>query len=99
MAIVARSTAQHLRHAAGTRPSELVTTWQVDYALDGSVRADGTRVRVAAWLIDTRGETQVWADAVDGRLRRPLSLQVDMATRLAHSLVESSRERFPAVAS
>ena len=98
VALVARSTARHLDCAPAPPPGR-ATAWQVDYVLDGSVRADGRRVRVAAWLIETHGETQIWADTVEGCLRRPLSLQVAMATHLAQSLVGGGRERFRAAAS
>ena len=34
----------------------------VDYLLEGSVRTDGSRVRITAQLIEVRGETHLWAE-------------------------------------
>ena len=47
----------------------------VRYALEGSVRKVGTRVRITAQLIDTTDDTHVWADRYDGALDDIFSLQ------------------------
>jgi DNA-binding winged helix-turn-helix (wHTH) protein len=57
-----------------------------DYLLEGSVRTDGARVRVTAWLVEAASETRVWTDTADGDLQQALAGQVDVATRLARSL-------------
>jgi len=58
----------------------------VDYLLEGGVRRQRERVRITARLIDTSSEAHVWADTYDRRLGDVLSVQADVATRIAGSL-------------
>lgn len=57
-----------------------------DYLLEGSVRRDGDRARITARLVDAREETQLWAETYDRRVTDSLSVQVDVAARIARSL-------------
>ena len=59
---------------------------RADYLLEGSVRHEGDRVRVTARLIETAGETQMWAEAYDRRLTHCLTVQTDVAAHIARSL-------------
>ena len=59
----------------------------VDYVLEGAVRRDGDRVRITAQLVETRGETQLWADTYERRLADALTVQADVALSIAHALV------------
>jgi len=56
------------------------------YVVEGSVRTGGSRIRVAAQLIDTRSGTQVWADSYDRERGDVLSLQGQIASAIARSL-------------
>jgi TolB-like protein len=47
----------------------------VGYVLEGSVRKVGTRVRIAAQLIDATSGAHVWADRFDGSLEDVFALQ------------------------
>ncbi len=58
----------------------------VDYLLEGSVRRDGDRVRITARLIETADETQLWTETYERHLTDHLSMQADVAERLARSL-------------
>lgn len=66
----------------------------VDYVLEGSVRQDGTRVRVTAQLIRASDETHVWADTHDRTLGDLLPLQAEIARAVAGEL----QVRLPGVA-
>ena len=59
---------------------------QVDYLVEGSVRREGDRVRITAKLIETSGETQLWADSYDRRLEDCLAVQADVASQIAQAL-------------
>ena len=48
-----------------------------DYLLQGSVRREGTRVRLTAHLIESAGETHVWAATYDRTLNDALTLQME----------------------
>ena len=56
------------------------------YVVEGSVRTGGSRIRVAAQLIDTRSGTQVWADSYDREPGDVLPVQGQIASAIARSL-------------
>ena len=53
----------------------------VDYVLEGSVRRDSDKVRIAAQLIQTKDQTHVWARQYDRELTSLLSLQSEIAQK------------------
>lgn len=53
------------------------------YRLDGSVRAAGDRIRVAARLIDTETGTQLWAEHFDGGQGDLFAFQDEITRRIA----------------
>ena len=55
-------------------------------AVEGSVRLDGARVRVAVELVDTRTEQTLWSEQYDRSLEDVLSVQRDVALRIAEAL-------------
>ena len=57
-----------------------------DYLLEGSVRRQGERVRITARLVETAGETHLWAETYERHLTDCLSVQADVASRIAESL-------------
>jgi TolB-like protein/Tfp pilus assembly protein PilF len=59
---------------------------RADYLLEGSVRHEDDRVRVTARLIETGGETQLWAEMYDRHLTHSLSVQSDVAAQIARAL-------------
>jgi TolB-like protein/Tfp pilus assembly protein PilF len=65
---------------------------RVDYLVEGSVRVGGTRVRITAQLIETRGETHLWAHSYDREYTNCLAVQSDVAAEIA---VQLNRELFP----
>jgi TolB-like protein/DNA-binding winged helix-turn-helix (wHTH) protein/Tfp pilus assembly protein PilF len=58
----------------------------VMYLLDGSVRRSGSRVRVTAQLVETRGMTSLWTDSYERDVGDVLSVQADVARQIARSL-------------
>jgi adenylate cyclase len=58
----------------------------VRYALEGSVRRTGDRVRVNAHLIDTQNGAHVWADRIDTDLSNLMEAQDEITGRLAQTL-------------
>ena len=55
-------------------------------AVEGSVRLEGDRVRVAVELIDTSTERTLWSEQYDRQLEDVLSVQNDVALRVADAL-------------
>ena len=67
--------------------SDIGVTLGADYLLEGSVRHDGHRARIAAWLVDATRDIQVWTGVYDRGLDDVLAVQADIAARIARSLV------------
>ena len=68
------------------RAREIGRALRADYLLEGSVRREGDRVRITARLVDAPGETQLWAETYERHLVDCLSVQADVAARIAESL-------------
>ena len=58
----------------------------VDYLLEGSVRREGSRVRIAAQLIQVRDQSHQWAENYDRELRDILGVQSDVAGAIAQQI-------------
>jgi TolB-like protein/cytochrome c-type biogenesis protein CcmH/NrfG len=58
----------------------------VRYAVDGSIRQSGARVRVSAQLIDTASRTTLWADRHDRLLVDLLGLQDDIIQQIVAAI-------------
>jgi TolB-like protein/Flp pilus assembly protein TadD len=59
----------------------------VDYILEGSVRREADRVRVTTQLIRVKDQTHLWAENYDRASREAISVQTEVANRIAESLV------------
>jgi TolB-like protein len=69
-----------------SRTREIGQALRADYLLEGSVRREGDRVRITARLVETAGETHLWAETYERDLVDCLSVQSDVAQRIARSL-------------
>ncbi len=58
----------------------------VGAVVEGSVREDGNRVRIAAELIDARDGFQIWSESYDRDLTNILTLQEDIARAISQAL-------------
>ena len=72
----------------GSRPGarEIGEALRADYLLEGSVRREGDRVRITAQLVETSSETHLWTDVYERHLTDCLSVQAEVAARIAQSL-------------
>lgn len=68
---------------------------RVDYLVEGSVRIAGDRVRITGQLIETRGETHLWAHSYDRESGNGLAVQTEVAQEMAGAVI---RELFPPAA-
>ena len=55
-------------------------------AVEGTVRLDGQRARVSVELVDTATERTLWSEQYDRTLDDVLSVQTDVALRIAEAL-------------
>jgi TolB-like protein/Tfp pilus assembly protein PilF len=85
LAVVARTSSMLVQRTAHTT-REIGQSLQADVILSGSIRRDGDRMRITARLIETRGETQLWAESYDRHLSDCLLVQSQVAAEIAQSL-------------
>jgi TolB-like protein/DNA-binding winged helix-turn-helix (wHTH) protein/tetratricopeptide (TPR) repeat protein len=85
LAVIARtSTIQY--KGAKKSVAEIGQELGVDYVLEGSTRSDGTRVRIAAQLIQVHDQTHIWADSYDAEMRDVLDVHRNIASAVASSI-------------
>jgi len=72
---------------------------KVGYVLEGSVRRDGTRLRIAAQLIDTRNETHLLADVYEQELNDIFRVEEGIAEKIGERLSLRLLSRTSATAS
>src|SRR5689334_21507722 len=70
--VIARNAAFAFRHKP---PGEVTQALAVRYALAGSVRKSGNRIRISAELVDARSATTLWADRYDFEFGELFSVQ------------------------
>jgi TolB-like protein/thioredoxin-like negative regulator of GroEL len=79
-------TSSMLYKNVGRGAGDIGEALRADYLVEGSVRRDGDRVRITAQLIETKGETHIWADSFDRHLADCLAVQTEVAAEIAHAL-------------
>jgi TolB-like protein/Tfp pilus assembly protein PilF len=83
--VISRSSSMAFK-GGGRRARDIGETLRADYLLEGSVRREGERVRITAWLVETPSETHLWTDVYERNLTDCLLVQADVAARIAQSL-------------
>ncbi len=85
LGVIARTTAMRYRH---TRKdvARVGRELNLDYIVEGSVRRVDDRVRISAQLIETSGQTHVWAQSYDLELRNILSAQSAVAQTIVRQI-------------
>lgn len=79
--VMAWNSAQRMRQQENTKSKPVV-----DAVLEGSVRRSGSRVRIAAQLVDSSSGLYVWADTYERQLRDLLTVQEELAQAIARAL-------------
>jgi TolB-like protein/Flp pilus assembly protein TadD len=69
------------------RACEIGQALHAEYLLEGSTRRDGSRVRITVRLVEAATETQLWSETYDRSTTDWLSVQADVAGRVARSLL------------
>jgi DNA-binding winged helix-turn-helix (wHTH) protein/tetratricopeptide (TPR) repeat protein len=91
LAVVGRTSAA--RYAGGKAG---LAELGVDYLIEGSLRTEGGRSRIAVRLVEAKKQTQVWSNTFQLAGITRLELQADVAQRVAAAVV---RQLFPKGAS
>jgi TolB-like protein/DNA-binding winged helix-turn-helix (wHTH) protein len=69
---------------------------ECDYALEGSFRRQGDRVRITARLVDPNDSRTLWAESYDRSAGDALGVQSEVAGRVARALVPALARSRPA---
>jgi TolB-like protein/Tfp pilus assembly protein PilF len=85
LGVVARASSMLVRRKANTA-GEIGQALRVDYIVEGTVRREADRVRIAVQLIETHGETELWAESYERHLSDCFLVQSEVAMQIAHSL-------------
>jgi TolB-like protein/Tfp pilus assembly protein PilF len=85
LGVIARTSVMQYKHTHKTA-QQIGRELGVAYLLEGSVRREGERVRIAAQLIRTSDQTHLWAGSYGGALRDILTLQADVAREIAREI-------------
>jgi Predicted integral membrane protein len=72
---------------------EIGRALNVPYVLEGSVRREAGQIHLNAKLIDTRTNTQVWAEEYDRDLTRVFASKARLRKKSQMSLIQKSRLR------
>jgi TolB-like protein/DNA-binding winged helix-turn-helix (wHTH) protein/Flp pilus assembly protein TadD len=80
--VISRTSVERYKHTKRPLP-EIARELGVDAIVEGAVLRSNDRVRVTAQLIDARSDHHLWADSYEGNPRDVLSLQDEVAQRIA----------------
>jgi TolB-like protein/tetratricopeptide (TPR) repeat protein len=80
------------------RAREIGEALNANYLLEGSTRRDGSRVRITARLVEAATEAHLWSETYDRTTSDWLSVQADVAGRVARSLMRELVPAAPVVA-
>lgn len=92
--VISRTSAMRYKGVGKPLPA-IAAELGVEYAVEGSVRRAGNRVRITAQLIQARDDEHLWAESYDRELTDVFAIQSDVALRIAEALraTLSPRER------
>ncbi len=95
LGVIARSSCMRVQRVNRT-VREIGDALRAQYLVEGTVRTEADRVRITAQLIDTRSETQLWAESYERPMADSLLVQSDVATQIVRSVaVELLPDRAP----
>jgi TolB-like protein/DNA-binding winged helix-turn-helix (wHTH) protein/Tfp pilus assembly protein PilF len=95
LGVIARTSAMKYKHS-GKGAQEIGRELNSDYLLEGSIRREGSRVRVVAQLIRVADQSPRWSHQFDYEFGEPLYIETDAATEIAnmvHSALEPATRR------
>jgi TolB-like protein/Flp pilus assembly protein TadD len=84
--VIARSSSMCFK-GSPQRAREIGEALRVNYLLEGSTRREGSRVRITVRLVEAASEAHLWSQTYDRTVEDWLSIQTDVASRVARSLM------------
>lgn len=77
--VISRTSVMQYRPSAKRDLRQIASALAVGNVLEGTIRRDGSRVRVTTELIDTRDDKTLWADSYDRDLTNIFAIQSEIA--------------------
>ena len=90
LGVIAQTTTRLYKNARKTI-GQIHQELGVDYVLEGSIRRAANRVRITAQLVQTTDMTHLWAESYDRDVSDVLTIQSEVAMKIAHSLTLALR--------
>ena len=88
--VISRTSVLALKGSALTLP-QIAETLGVRHIVEGSVRRQGSRVRVTAELIEAASDAHLWSGSFEGDLADSFRVQEEIARRVSGELLSSIR--------
>ncbi len=85
LAVISSHSSRAFKNTA-SRASDIGHALGADYLVEGSIRQSSGRVRITARLIATATETQLWVETYEQPLADWLTVQAEIAAKIAQSL-------------
>ena len=85
LGVIARTSIMHYKHSQASI-TDIGRELGVQYVIEGSVRREAGRVRIAAQLIQVKDQSHVWAQEYDRDLSHLLELQREIAREVANEI-------------
>src|SRR6266568_3181764 len=84
--VISHISVQQYRNQLGENVREIGRQLRVAYILEGTVQRAPNRLRVNAKLIDTRTDSQIWAESYDREVADLFGIQSDLAQAIVNQL-------------
>jgi TolB-like protein/DNA-binding winged helix-turn-helix (wHTH) protein/Tfp pilus assembly protein PilF len=85
LGVIARTSAMAYRGSNKT-VAEIGRELDVSHVLEGSIRRDGSRVRVTVQLVDVSDQSPVWSETYDRTVHGALTIQSEVAAQATRAL-------------
>jgi TolB-like protein/DNA-binding winged helix-turn-helix (wHTH) protein/Tfp pilus assembly protein PilF len=85
LGVIARTSAMQFKKTT-KRASQIGTDLGVSHLVEGSVRTMASRIRIGVQLIDTRNESQLWAEQYERDVANLLTLQREVAEGISRQI-------------
>jgi TolB-like protein len=85
LGVIARTSAMQFKHTT-KNASQIGHDLGADYVLEGTVRREGNRARVAVKLVQVSDQTNLWAKSYERNLGDVLAFHADMAADVARRI-------------
>ena len=85
LGVIARQSAMQFKNTS-KRADQIGSDLGVSHLIEGSLRRNGSRVRIAVQLIDTESESQLWAEQYESDAPDLLTLQREVAEAITRQI-------------